>query len=100
MSVSPGSPPLSSPSAVLTEALGSHLALSDSRVARLAPIAEELVNSRLDSYPAWVSSGGGGREGTVKYKRDRRMLSGRRDWGTTEPMVKLKAYLRLENHSH
>ena len=49
MSVSSGSSPPPSPSSLLTKALGSHLAVSDSRLSRLAPIERELMNSRLDS---------------------------------------------------
>ena len=56
MSVSSGSSPPPSPSSLLTKALGSHLAVSDSRLSRLAPIERELMNSRLDSYPMRVSS--------------------------------------------
>lgn len=56
MSVSSGSSPPRSPSCLLTKALGSHLAVSDSRLSRLAPIEKELMNSRLDSYPMRVSS--------------------------------------------
>jgi hypothetical protein len=54
---------LPSPSSLLTGALGSHLALSDSHFSRLAPIEKELMNTRLDSYP--LSSKGVG-EGKIE----------------------------------
>ena len=56
MSVSSGCSPPASPLSPLAKALGSHLAVSDSRLSRLAPTEKELMNSRLDSYPMRVSS--------------------------------------------
>lgn len=61
MSVSSGFSPLPSPSSLLTKALGSHLAVSDSRFSRLAPIGKELMNTRLDSYPGGSPPRGVGR---------------------------------------
>lgn len=61
VSVSSGHSALPSPSALLTKALGSHLAVSDSRFSRLAPIEEELMNTKLDSYPTGSPPVGVGR---------------------------------------